>query len=265
MYTVIGTPLSPFVRKVILTLLEKQLSFNINPTSPCGFPGAAENLLEIAPQGQIPALWTGEYTIGGSTVISLFLDRHHPSPPLYPRDDIAFADTFWLELFANDTLGEVITFGMYFPLVILPGLLQVRANQECARQVASNRLPGILDTLESRFGNDTWLVDNTFSAADISIGAQLLSFEYLDHTIDSDRWPKSAAWYNRFKERPSVQQALAQERALQAKGPPNWGDWPEWFAKSEAEREAFLISQCSSKYNLTLSHFRASAGELNNE
>ena len=84
-YQVYGTSVSPFVRKVLVYLTEKNIPFENEPVNPFAPP---DNYRETSPLGKIPALRDGDKTLADSSVICQYLERKHTTPPMYPEDDI---------------------------------------------------------------------------------------------------------------------------------------------------------------------------------
>jgi glutathione S-transferase len=60
MITLHGATISPYVRKVAITLNEKGIEYNLNPVNP--FPAPKEHF-EISPLGKIPAITDGDYSL----------------------------------------------------------------------------------------------------------------------------------------------------------------------------------------------------------
>ena len=71
--------------------------------------------------------------------------------------------------------------------------------------MASERLPEILDLLEGQLRVGGWLVGDSFTVAEISAGVQMVNLDYVGHALDTTRWPKTSAWLERVKRRPSFQ------------------------------------------------------------
>jgi hypothetical protein len=78
-----GVPFSVHTRKVLLTLREKQLPFELVPVIPLTPPSGWS---ELSPLGKIPVLRSPKLTVADSSVICQYLERRHPSPSIYPSD-----------------------------------------------------------------------------------------------------------------------------------------------------------------------------------
>ena len=82
-FRVIGSYLSPYVRKVLVVLHEKGIPYEIDPIVP--FFGD-DRFSELSPVRRIPVWIDDRVTLCDSTVICEYLDDRHPEPALRPRD-----------------------------------------------------------------------------------------------------------------------------------------------------------------------------------
>ncbi|HNN97544.1 MAG TPA: glutathione S-transferase family protein, partial [Pseudomonadota bacterium] len=72
--TVIGSPLSPYVRKVLVCLDQKGISFQLDPIVP--FFGD-DRFGQISPLRRIPVLIDAEVTLCDSSVICQYLEDRY--------------------------------------------------------------------------------------------------------------------------------------------------------------------------------------------
>src|SRR2546426_7506600 len=80
---IIGSYLSPYVRKVLVCLHAKGIPYEIDPIVP--FMGD-DRFSELSPLRRIPVLIDERVTLADSSVICQYLEDRYPEPPLYPRD-----------------------------------------------------------------------------------------------------------------------------------------------------------------------------------
>ena len=80
---VIGTYISPYVRKVLVVLDLKGIGYQIDPIIP--FMGD-ERFSRVSPVRRIPVLIDDRVALADSTVICQYLDDRYPDPPIFPRD-----------------------------------------------------------------------------------------------------------------------------------------------------------------------------------
>ena len=80
--TIIGTPVSPYVRKVLAACELKGVSYQLDPI--VAFFGTDE-FSEISPVRRIPVYIDDQISVSDSTVICEYLDERFPAPRLLPE------------------------------------------------------------------------------------------------------------------------------------------------------------------------------------
>ena len=81
--TIIGSYLSPYVRKVLAVLELKGIAYAIDPIVP--FFGD-ERFSKLSPVRRIPVLIDDRVTLADSSVICQYLEDRCPAPAVYPAD-----------------------------------------------------------------------------------------------------------------------------------------------------------------------------------
>src|SRR5262245_56483535 len=95
---IVGSYLSPSVRKVLVCLELKGVAYEIDPIVP--FFGD-DRFSASSPLRRVPVLIDDRVTLSDSSVICQYLEECHPEPALYPRDVAARARARWLEEYAD--------------------------------------------------------------------------------------------------------------------------------------------------------------------
>lgn len=205
---------SPFVRKVQVALAEKGVAYDFQGVNI--FP-APDWFVEISPAKKIPVLRDRSVategaagTIPDSSAICAYIERKHPSPPLYPRDPFAHARALWFEEYADSELAARVGLGMFRPLVVAR-LLGKEPDVARGRATLREELPPLFDYLEGALGDSDYLVGEAFGIADIAVASQLLNMRFAGGNVDAARWPRLAAWLDRILARPSFAQRVADE------------------------------------------------------
>jgi hypothetical protein len=114
---IIGSYVSPYVRKVLACLALKGLDYEIDPITP--FFGGDE-FERLSPLRRIPVLVEGDLTLCDSSVICAWLDEAYPKRPLLPASASDRARARWLEEYADTRLGDVFVWGLFYPKVVHP-------------------------------------------------------------------------------------------------------------------------------------------------
>lgn len=211
MAIVYGLPPSPYVRKVMLAHAFKNVSYELAPT----FPGSEDaSFREASPLGKIPAYRVNDsFGFSDSAVITAYLERAHPENALYPVDANDYAQALWLEKY-NDTKLSEVTAALYFQRVVGPAFFEHTTEEERVSDLITNLIPAQLTYLEQTLANNTYFVGNTFTIADLVIGASLMSLEHADFTIDKATWPALAKFATAFFNRAEVVTQFNTEKSL---------------------------------------------------
>ncbi|MEO4048152.1 glutathione S-transferase family protein [Pseudomonas sp. CAU 1711] len=211
---VYGAPLSPFVRKLRLCLLEKGLDYQLEIVTPYGQP---DWYRELNPLGRIPALRDGDLTLADSSVICQYLEERYPErTPLFGGDASQAAKVRWLEKYGDYELAPLCTFGVFRNRLLKPMLGQP-CDENAVQRALHEKLPTHFDYLERTLGAGEFFLGEQLSQADLAIYSQLQNMEHGGETLDAQRWPALAAHYLRIQARASVQSLLPGELKVIAK------------------------------------------------
>lgn len=212
--TLYGAPLSPFVRKVRLYLLEKGLDYQLEIVTPFGQPAWFR---ELSPLGRIPAMRDGDVTLADSSVICQYLEEKHPQlPPLYGRDAEERARVRWLEKYSDYEVAPLATFGVFRNRALKPTMGQP-CDEAAVQAALTDKLPPHFDYLEKNLGSAEYFVGERLTMADLAFTTQLINMEHGGERLDAERWPRLAAHYERITARGSVQEVVPGEQKILAK------------------------------------------------
>lgn len=212
--TVFGAPLSPFVRKVRLCLLEKGLDYQLEMVMPFTPPAW---YLELNPLGRIPALRDGDVTLADSSVICQYLEEAYTDKPsLYGSDASSRARIRWLEKYADYEVAPLATFCVFANRILKPSAGHA-CNEEAVQLALHEKLPPHFDYLEAQLGQNAYFVGNQLSLADLAIACQLVNMGHAGEALDAQRWPALAAHYEHMTSRESLASLLPSEQRMNAK------------------------------------------------
>ncbi len=199
-YTVIGSPISPFVRKVMVFLREKGIAYeheNLNPFSP------PEGFREISPLGKIPVFRHDGRIVNDSSVICRYVEHLQPEPALYPSDPYACARAEWIEEYMDAGFQPALGPTVFAPLVLRPLLTGKEPDETEPRRVIAEVLPDYFDYLESQLGASGWFVGDALTIADLSVASLLVNMRLAGVKPEGARWPKLAEHTRRMHGRES--------------------------------------------------------------
>jgi glutathione S-transferase len=198
--------LSPFCRKVRLTLAEKKLEVELVEER---YWEPSPDFLRRNPAGKVPVLKIEGRTFSESQAICEYLDESVREPPLMPRDAESRYEVRRLCAWFDDKFhGEVTT-----------KLLHERVTKKIVGlgypdsknvKTGSQRIKGHIDYLALLLDERRWLAGDMMTLADLTAAAHLSCLDYIS---DVD-WHRSATvkdWYAKIKSRPSFRAILADQ------------------------------------------------------
>lgn len=190
---VIGSFVSPYVRKVLVVLNLKGIPYEIDPIVP--FMGG-DRFSEISPVRRIPVLIDDRVTLCDSTVIGEYLEERHPEPALLPKDPADRARVRWLEEYADTRMGEVIIWRFFNELVIKPRIWGTPTDEAVVARTRDEELPDVLAYLESQLPEQGFLFGEV-GIADIAIASFFRNAAFARYAVDATRWPRTAGFVER--------------------------------------------------------------------
>ncbi len=193
--TIIGSPVSPYVRKVLAVCALKGVEVEIDPI--VAFY-ANEAFDAISPVRRIPVYRDERVTLCDSSVICQYLEDRYPNPSVYPADVAQRAEARWLEEFADTRMSDVCLWRIFNAAVIGPAIWGRPRDKEAIAKVLATEYPAVMDYLESKLPRD----GNFFGAlsiADIAIEAIFPNLGWARVEPDAARWPKVTAWVARLR------------------------------------------------------------------
>lgn len=190
---IVGSYLSPYVRKVLVCLELKGIAYQVDPIVP--FYGNDE-FSRVSPVRRIPVLVNEELTLTDSTVICEYLEERFPLPAVFPHGRVNRARARWLEEFADSRMGEVLIWGLYNQVAIRRAVWNESPDAELLKKVYEQDIPDLLDYLERQIPQEGWIFDQ-FGIADISIATFFRNAQFARYSIDAQIWPLSAAFVMR--------------------------------------------------------------------
>ncbi|HZZ86808.1 MAG TPA: glutathione S-transferase family protein [Caulobacteraceae bacterium] len=206
----LGSTLSPFVRKTNAFVLEKGLDVELQQVR----PGDTDPTFRAAsPLGKIPGFKDGEFTISDSTAIITYLDVKHPDPNLIPADAANRARTIWFEEFADTVLAPCVG-KVFFNRVVAPKFMGQPGDAAAADACEADELPGYFAYLEGVLPDSGFLVDDRITLADLAVASPFVNFAHADVKIDAATYPKLTQYLAAMHARPSFAGMIAGEKAM---------------------------------------------------
>jgi len=198
----LGTNTSPYVRKVRLVLLEKNIPHDYVVDAPRE-PGSL--VARVNPLGRIPALILDDETcVFDSPVIAEYADSMNDTPVLIPRNDaLARMRVKRWEALADGIMDSAVA--------VRNESLRPAEKQEAGNiSLHNNAITRALAYASDQMGANEWCEGKTITLADLALVSALV---YLDLRQTGRDWrsaqPNLAAWFDRMNKQASVRTSLA--------------------------------------------------------
>ena len=196
-----GTNTSPYVRKVRLVMLEK----NIPHTYLIDVPGKPDSLVNrVNPLGRIPALVLDDETcIFDSSVIAEYVDTLNDSPKLIPRHDVMAR--------MRVKRWEALADGIMDSAIVVRNERSRPAEKQDENNILlhSNAILRALAHAAAQLGKQEWCEGGAITLADLALASAIV---YLDLRLPELGWRALhgdlAAWYEHMNARASMKTTL---------------------------------------------------------
>jgi glutathione S-transferase len=191
--TIIGSFVSPYVRKVLACMNLKGLAYEVDPITP--FFGNDE-FERLSPLRRIPVLIDGGFSVSDSTVICEYLDQVYPGHRLYPVNPQDRARARWFEEFADSRLGDVFIWGLFYPKIVHPLVWGEPGDKARIEKSLREDIPNALDYLERELPVGDFLFGE-IGVTDIAIASFFRNAAYAGFEVDATRWPRTTSFVER--------------------------------------------------------------------
>lgn len=199
-------PLSPFCRKVRLTLAEKRIEVELVEER---YWEQQPDFLRRNPAGKVPVLRMESRLMSESQAICEWLEEAYPTPALMPRDVDARYEVRRLCNWFDDKFHNEVT----------SKLLYERVNRKVqgtgypdskAVKFGAQRIKYHLDYMAWLLDQRRWLAGDSMTLADFAAAAHLSCLDYISD-VDWNRHAVVKDWYVKLKSRPSFRPLLADQ------------------------------------------------------
>ena len=197
-------PLSPFCRKVRLSLAEKRIEVELVEER---YWEQDPDFLRRNPAGKVPVLRLGGMTLSESAAICEYIEELHPEPALMPATPEGRFEVRRLVSWFDDKFHHEVTSKLLYERVNkkvmgkgYPDSSNVKAG---ARAIKFH-----LDYMGWLLDQRRWLAGDAMTLADFAAAAHLSCLDYISD-VDWNRNANVQEWYSKIKSRPSFRSLLA--------------------------------------------------------
>ncbi len=199
-------PLSPFCRKVRLSLAEKKIEVELIEER---YWEADPDFLRRNPAAKVPVIRLDGKMMAESAAICEYLEETRPTPSLMPNDPDGRYEVRRIVSWFDDKFHAEVTSKLLYERVNkkvtgegYPDSKNVKAGAKAIKYH--------LDYMTWLLDHRRWLAGDQMSLADFAAAAHLSSLDYIS---DVD-WNRSAVvkdWYAKIKSRPAFRSILADQ------------------------------------------------------
>ena len=218
MNTLYHFPVSPFCRKVRLTLAEKRIECELVAQR---FWEQDADFLRRNPAGKVPILKIGRLMLTESQAICEYLEETIPDPPLMPRDPAKRHEVRRLCAWFDDKFQNEVTKNLLHERlnkkVMKTGYPDGKAIREGAAKIKYH-----LDYMGWLLESRRWLAGDVMTLADFAAAGHLSCLDYISD-VDWHRQPVVKDWYPKIKSPPSFRSLLA-DQIPGTPPPPHYAD-----------------------------------------
>ncbi|MCR8826766.1 glutathione S-transferase family protein [Photobacterium sp. TY 1-4] len=199
-------PLSPFCRKVRLSLAEKKIGVDLVEEK---YWEADADFLRRNPAAKVPVLQLDGITMSESGPICEYLEETRPEPSLLPKDPVARLEVRRLVNWFDDKFHNEVTSKLLYERVNKKMMGQGYPDSKNVK-AGAKAIKYHLDYMTWLLDHRRWLAGDQMTLADFAAAAHLSSLDYIS---DVD-WNRSAVvkdWYAKIKSRPAFRNILADQ------------------------------------------------------
>ncbi|OIV99011.1 hypothetical protein TanjilG_29414 [Lupinus angustifolius] len=211
---VYGPAMSTAVSRVLATLIEKDIQFQLVPLNMSKGEHKKPDFLKIQPFGQVPAFQDDDISLFESRAISRYVCEKHVdkgNKGLYGTNPLAKASIDqWLEAEGQSFSPPSST--LVFQLAFAPRM-KIKQDEGLIK-LNQEKLAKVLDVYDKRLGETRFLAGDEFSLADLS---HLPNTQYLLGTetgelFTSDARKNVSRWWNEISTRDSWKKVVELQR-----------------------------------------------------
>ena len=198
-------PLSPFCRKIRLSLAEKKLEVDLVEEK---YWQKDPEFLRRNPAGKVPVLKMDGRNMAESSAICEYIEEKLPDPPLLPKDKDGRYETRRLVSWFDDKFHDEVTSKLLYERVNkkMMGLGPDSSNVKSGAKAIKFHLDYMGWLLDER----RWLAGDSMTLADFAAAAHFSSLDYISD-VDWNRNSNVKDWYAKIKSRPAFRSILADQ------------------------------------------------------
>lgn len=211
-------PLSPFCRKVRLSLAEKKLEVELVEEK---YWEQDPDFMRRNPAGKVPVLKMDGRMLAESAAICEYIEERHPDPALMPRSPEARYEVRRIVSWFDDKFHQEVTSKLLYERVNKKVMGQGYPDSKNVK-AGAKAIKYHLDYMGWLLDQRRWLAGDVMTLADFAGAAHLSSLDYISD-VDWHRNANVKDWYAKIKSRPAFRSILA-DQVSGFRPPPHYSD-----------------------------------------
>ena len=199
-------PLSPFCRKVRLSLAEKKIEVELVEER---YWESDPDFLRRNPAAKVPVLRLDGVMMSESAAICEYIEETRPEPPLMPKGAEERLEVRRLVGWCDDKFHNEVTSKLLYERVnkkmMGQGFPDSRNVKDGAKAIKYH-----LDYMTWLLDHRRWLAGDVMTLADFAAAAHLSALDYISD-VDWNRSEVVKDWYAKIKSRPAFRSILADQ------------------------------------------------------
>ncbi|WP_271951686.1 glutathione S-transferase family protein [Ruegeria faecimaris] len=199
-------PLSPYCRKVRLSLAEKKIEVELVEEK---YWEKDPDFLRRNPAGKVPVLRLDGKIMSESNAICEYIEETRPDPALMPQTPEARYEMRRLVAWFDDKFHHEVTSKLVYERVNKKVTGQGYPDSKNVKQGAK-AIKYHLDYMAWLLDHRRWLAGDQMTLADFAAAAHLSALDYISD-VDWNRSQAVKDWYAKIKSRPAFRSILADQ------------------------------------------------------
>ena len=199
-------PLSPFCRKVRLSLAEKKIEVERVEER---YWEQDPDFMRRNPAGKVPVLQLDGFIMSESAAICEYIEETRPEPALMPSDPVQRLEVRRLVSWFDDKFHDEVTSKLLYERVnkkvMKQGFPDSRNVKDGAKAIKYH-----IDYMAWLLDHRRWLAGDVMTLADFAAAAHLSSLDYISD-VDWNRSDVVKDWYAKIKSPPAFRSLLADQ------------------------------------------------------
>ncbi len=199
-------PLSPFCRKVRLSLAEKKIEVELVEER---YWEEDPDFMRRNPAGKVPVLRLDGIMMAESAAICEYIEETRPEPSLLPSDPVQRLEVRRLVSWFDDKFHSEVTSKLLYERVNKKVMKQGYPDSKNVK-AGAKAIKYHLDYMTWLLDHRRWLGGDKMTLADFAAAAHLSSLDYISD-VDWTRSDVVKDWYAKIKSRPAFRSILADQ------------------------------------------------------